>query len=312
MMGIETIITQCPQCIAIFKVTSGQLKIADGQVRCGNCLHVFSALDNIPQEDTPNQKTETKIEKRPPVNPIKEDDIQHQASHSKLLKTIKADKGKKAATNTGLSDARNTFSQPIEEVTHTQKDIPTLTIQREKIILSHTKTKTSQRSPLWSFLLIIAIGGLASQYLWFNRTTLYWVEHYQPLYHTLCQHIECKLPQRFDLEKLTNQQLTVSPHPEIEGAITVNLTLHNAADFEQPYPAFTLHFSDLKGRPVANRLFQPNQYLIPQSHTAPIQASTGNADKLILINQTTTISIELMSPGTRALSYRAELLAPEL
>lgn len=312
MMGSETVITQCPQCIALFKVTPGQLKIADGQVRCGSCLHVFSALDNIPQEDSPNQKTETEIQKSQPVSPIPRDDIQHQASHSKSLKLIKEDQGKKETTNTDLSDVRNTRSQPIQEVTQTEKHIPTLTIQRERIILSHTKTKPRQRSLLWSFLLIIAIGGLASQYLWFNRTTLYWVEHYQPLYHTLCQHIECKLPQRFDLEKLTNQQLTVSPHPEIEGAITVNLTLHNSADFEQPYPAFALHFSDLKGRPVANRLFQPNQYLASPSNTAPTQASTENADKLIPINQTTTISIELMSPGTRALSYRAELLAPEL
>ncbi|MAY41608.1 MULTISPECIES: DUF3426 domain-containing protein [unclassified Neptuniibacter] len=311
-MGSETIITQCPHCIALFKVTPGQLKIADGQVRCGNCLHVFSALDNIPREDTPNHKTSTEIEKRHPVSPIPEDDILHQASHSKPLKIAKKNKSKKETTSADLSKARNTHSRPIQEVTQTEKDIPTLTIQRERIILSHTKIEPHQRSLVWSFLLIITLGGLASQYIWFNRATLYWVEHYQPLYHTLCQHIECKLPQRFNLEKLTNQQLTVSPHPEIEGAITVNLTLHNSADFEQPYPAFALHFSDLKGRPVANRLFQPNQYFIPSTEGASTEAFKENTDRLIPINKTTTISIELMSPGTRALSYRAELIAPEL
>lgn len=36
-------ITQCPNCQATFKVTEAQILIADGAVRCGDCLHVFVA-----------------------------------------------------------------------------------------------------------------------------------------------------------------------------------------------------------------------------------------------------------------------------
>lgn len=39
--------TQCPNCETTFQVTAKQLKAANGDVRCGECLTVFSALDNL-------------------------------------------------------------------------------------------------------------------------------------------------------------------------------------------------------------------------------------------------------------------------
>ena len=39
--------TQCPQCMTYFQVTAEHLKIAQGNVRCGHCRNVFSALGNL-------------------------------------------------------------------------------------------------------------------------------------------------------------------------------------------------------------------------------------------------------------------------
>ncbi|WP_428035308.1 DUF3426 domain-containing protein [Amphritea sp.] len=39
----HNIITECPACHTQFQVTQGQLKIANGKVRCGACLEVFNA-----------------------------------------------------------------------------------------------------------------------------------------------------------------------------------------------------------------------------------------------------------------------------
>lgn len=36
-------VTECPECQAKFRVTDGQLRLANGRVRCGNCLSVFDA-----------------------------------------------------------------------------------------------------------------------------------------------------------------------------------------------------------------------------------------------------------------------------
>ena len=44
--------TQCPHCHAIFQVSTSQLKAAGGDVRCGQCLTIFSALNHL-SEDIP-------------------------------------------------------------------------------------------------------------------------------------------------------------------------------------------------------------------------------------------------------------------
>lgn len=40
---MSNMVTRCPQCHTSFKVTDEHLKIANGAVRCGSCLHVFQA-----------------------------------------------------------------------------------------------------------------------------------------------------------------------------------------------------------------------------------------------------------------------------
>ena len=50
--------TQCPNCQTRFRVTSEQLGVARGKVRCGNCMEVFNAVEHqiksgAPDKDTP-------------------------------------------------------------------------------------------------------------------------------------------------------------------------------------------------------------------------------------------------------------------
>lgn len=42
--------TQCPHCDAIFQVSTAHLKAANGEVRCGQCLTVFNALNHLSDE----------------------------------------------------------------------------------------------------------------------------------------------------------------------------------------------------------------------------------------------------------------------
>ncbi|WP_455204528.1 zinc-ribbon and DUF3426 domain-containing protein [Kaarinaea lacus] len=50
--------TQCPQCLTYFQVTPEHLKVAQGNVRCGQCRNVFSALGNL-TEEPPQSALET-------------------------------------------------------------------------------------------------------------------------------------------------------------------------------------------------------------------------------------------------------------
>lgn len=44
-------LTQCPNCQTIFRVTSEILRVADGQVRCGRCQRQFNALERLIEEN---------------------------------------------------------------------------------------------------------------------------------------------------------------------------------------------------------------------------------------------------------------------
>ncbi len=50
-------VTECPECQAKFRVTDGQLRLANGRVRCGNCLSIFDA-ENGRTDRTPTTATE--------------------------------------------------------------------------------------------------------------------------------------------------------------------------------------------------------------------------------------------------------------
>ncbi len=51
---VAELITQCPKCQTSFKVKDEQLKVANGLVRCGSCLHVFNAVEySSLNKDTP-------------------------------------------------------------------------------------------------------------------------------------------------------------------------------------------------------------------------------------------------------------------
>lgn len=44
--------TRCPNCNTLFKVTSGQLQLHEGKVRCGQCQTVFSGIEHLTSADT--------------------------------------------------------------------------------------------------------------------------------------------------------------------------------------------------------------------------------------------------------------------
>lgn len=44
--------TRCPNCNTLFKVTSGQLQLHEGKVRCGQCQNVFSGIEHLTSADT--------------------------------------------------------------------------------------------------------------------------------------------------------------------------------------------------------------------------------------------------------------------
>ncbi len=60
--------TRCPNCDTHFEITQEYLDAAHGKVRCGQCDHVFNALDNLyeNEESKADSETENKTDSPPP------------------------------------------------------------------------------------------------------------------------------------------------------------------------------------------------------------------------------------------------------
>lgn len=67
--GVQTLMrTRCPACATIFRVTSEQLRLKAGKVRCGHCQSVFNAFD----EFVPDTAAVAPVNKLPDETPASE------------------------------------------------------------------------------------------------------------------------------------------------------------------------------------------------------------------------------------------------
>ena len=48
----DSFVTQCPHCHTSFRVSHAQLSVARGVVRCGSCLQVFNAAQQLLEQRT--------------------------------------------------------------------------------------------------------------------------------------------------------------------------------------------------------------------------------------------------------------------
>ena len=275
-MDENSIVTQCPSCLDQYRVSSGQLEVANGQVRCGSCLHVFNAIQN---SLSPNIELSKKPE--PEETNTHFNEAEPKAEPNNFVDS-------REGSLEYLSSLRNS-------------EVPTLKISAEPVTLQAPEIMPRRFAFGWLLACLFAMACIASQFIWFNRTTIYWNHpQYQGLLDEICSHINCKINSRQSLELIENQSILVTPHSEFEGALQIQLILNNRANFQQPFPALSLEFSDLKNRLVAHRTIQPNEYLDNQQ-----------PDWLSMpIEQPVQISLEIMSPGSRAVNYKLELLAP--
>ncbi len=118
----------------------------------------------------------------------------------------------------------------------------------------------------WGMAGIVLALCLALQYAYFMRVQL--VNQYpqfRPWLVDMCgalsAAISCDVPYAHNLAKLRMLSSEVSEHPDARGALLIQATFVNTAQFTQPFPILELKLSDLRGQPVALRRFRPAEYL---------------------------------------------------
>jgi len=153
--------------------------------------------------------------------------------------------------------------------------------------------KSWLRTMVWSVIVLGLLGVLVAQVTWFQFDRLSAIPELRPFYEKGCELAGCKLKPLINVDAIQSRKLVVRTNPENRSQLVVDAVIINRADFQQPFPAIALTFSNLNGDIVAQSVFTPSDYL------------AGEADKLDIMPVETPvrIAISIRDPGRDAVNY---------
>jgi len=253
--------TYCPNCSVVFQVSAAQLSKAAGRVRCGECRQLYNAVDHLYED----------------LAAVREavDAAGSLAIHSQ-------------AARMGGVDAEESSAIDRE---------PTLTAVAISPSLAEStwQVQSLQGRDFFSIsAIIVLLSLLGTQWTYFNRAGLAADPGWRPALEQFCTLLRCDLPLHVDLSQLAIIERDVRQHPVADGALLINASFENRADFTQPYPVFEVSFIDINGNPIAMRRFLPSEYLDAHfDYTAGLPSHTP-----------VQVVLEVQDPGDKAVSYQ--------
>lgn len=110
--------TQCPKCLTYFQVTADHLKVAQGNVRCGQCSNVFSALGNLsekpPQGTNTGASSNSKSGNQSSPKPQPTENQPAAAGQSKLSNAIEAIQALNQSSQKILSQSKKSYVSQLQ------------------------------------------------------------------------------------------------------------------------------------------------------------------------------------------------------
>ena len=151
---------------------------------------------------------------------------------------------------------------------------------------------TARRKRAWSAAAIAALAALlALQILLADRERLAADPGWRPVVASACGLLGCELPPWREPSAIVLVSRDVRPHPSRAQALQVRASFRNDARWPQAWPRLLLTLSDVDGRAVAARAFEPHEYLgaAPTARFAP--------------GQTAEIALDIREPAAATVSY---------
>lgn len=300
-MNESSINTCCPACKTHFNVTTGQLKVAAGMVRCGSCLHVFNATPidaaskpsaakpsstKSPVVNQPTQANETTVKKFRKIDSKK--------THAQTKKPAPASIPiqPQASLHSGIRHNKNLKTATPHAAS---LNIPHIDIEQHEEVVVATPSPFRY---ITNLCIAALIALLISQILWFKQDQWTQQDLLRPVYKTLYALVELPLPAKKASQLILNKKLIIQPHEELRDAIRVSVILENTANFSQPFPTLQLLFTDIKGRTTSQRTLAVEEYI--NTSLFP--------EQLMPSKQPIQIQIDLMAPGRRAVGYQLNMI----
>lgn len=263
--------TRCPACATIFRVTTQQLQVSGGQVRCGNCHEVFDGFATLTAQE--------------PQEVLGSDVEDLRTSAADIRPSPRPANGKTDAASIAPPRAAAVLPDPAAALYEWEFRMP----------------ENRQRAGLWlslSLLLLLAFGVQAA--FFYRNEILVTIPAARGLYGKACAVLGCPvgLPRLSGYLHIETSDLRV-PDPEHPNEIELLVSVRNRAPIELAFPSFELTLTDSNEQTIARRVFMPSEYAKDRARGVVFPAGTELPVRLFL------------DTGTlRAAGYRVYLFYP--
>jgi len=230
--------TECPHCHTVFKISEELLEQANGQVRCGHCLAIFTA-------DNPYTSPHAEL---PATEMYDKPNEQQLENHDEVIEAL-------------IDNENNNPSLP---------DVIPADLRAETN--DPNKHYSIIGTVFWSFCILTMILTGILQYAYYDRLQLVKFNELRPWLGLLCQYTQCDLPDPRDPKRIELSSKNIFTHPNTENALMISATIVNQAEFEQVFPLLELRFENIRGQMIAGRHFKPYEYLgIPEGQISKME-----------------------------------------
>lgn len=296
--------TRCPSCRAAFSITTQQLEIAAGMVRCGMCEHVFDArlyLFDQPNEDMYETVDVELGEEEASAIDLEFLDRELHGTHPHLPEPPKINLPSAFDNAQQYSDEdiqKDNAEDIVEEAVEEREEIEQNSVP--KIIaddVSNLDNESANIQPVKWLAGITCIGLVVALLLQIIASVK--IDLIPPQYRSkLCTWITCtiEIPRAVNRIEVLNR--SIYTHPAEKQALMVTLTIINRAEFSQPYPLIQLRFLNIAGDVIAARQFAGNHYLKGKSASKQLMEQ----------NIPLSIKLEVHDVGEEVVSYDFEFL----
>jgi predicted Zn finger-like uncharacterized protein len=254
-------ITHCPACETQFFVNDEQLNQHEGKVRCGQCLHVFNANEQIiesPQSEISiNPADSEQPSNQPDVKPVYASQVE--SDQPNITNDVIAE----TPFVSDESDAVPVSAEPfiLESNQSSQEYAPTQLdefLEKRKFKRHHKPVHKGIWILLTFVFVLIAIAQAA--YYLRNEIALYYPAS-KPYLTQVCNYLHCgiELPKKIELIVIDDSD--IQEDAEHQGLIWLSSTLINQASFTQALPNLELTLTDVEDQPKLRRIISPKEYL---------------------------------------------------
>lgn len=260
-------ITNCPACQTQFVVTEEQLNQHNGKVRCGHCLNVFNASEQLVNPDANLENNAAVIKTATAIEP---DSIQSVSADTNFViyQEPTSDTTTPVTEPTDTNDAVNELAEPASDVLVNETQPSHFDDLAGKSKLN--PKQSPKKSPPWLWLLfaLMLFAAIAQSIYFLRHQIAIYYPNVKPMLVQACAQIGCSIDLPKKIEFIVIDDSDIQEDVNHAGLMHLSTTLINQATFHQAYPNLELTLTDVEDKPKLRRNFKPIEYLPADTNIA--------------------------------------------